>query len=188
MTREDWLTKAVAALGPVFAAAGATIPDNLKVSCGFPGTGRAAKSSRRTTIGECWAPEVAGGYWQIFVSPVIDEPVAVLGSLVHELIHSCVGLKCGHRGAFKSLFVKLGMAGKATECTPGPELRDELEQIVAFLGEYPHAEIDFTKRKKQKTRMIKLVCPTCGYTVRTTQKWVDQGMPWCPGKEEMVIA
>lgn len=34
--------------------------------------------------------------------------------------------------------------------------------------------------KKQTTRLIKCVCGECGYTVRTTQKWLDVGAPHCP--------
>ena len=33
---------------------------------------------------------------------------------------------------------------------------------------------------KQGTRMVKLTAPDCGYTVRTTRKWIDQGAPMCP--------
>ena len=33
---------------------------------------------------------------------------------------------------------------------------------------------------KQGTRMIKLTAACCGYTVRTTRKWLDQGYPLCP--------
>jgi len=34
--------------------------------------------------------------------------------------------------------------------------------------------------KKQTTRMIKAECPSCGYTARISQKWVDVGLPTCP--------
>ncbi|MFI8890527.1 hypothetical protein [Streptomyces paradoxus] len=46
--------------------------------------------------------------------------------------------------------------------------------------------------KKQGTRMLKVVCSEdceCGgYTVRTTQKWLDMGTPRCPFGGEMEIA
>lgn len=35
----------------------------------------------------------------------------------------------------------------------------------------------------QKTFMKKLLCPECGYMVRTTQKWIDIGLPFCPTHE-----
>ena len=33
--------------------------------------------------------------------------------------------------------------------------------------------------------MIKLTAACCGYTVRTTRKWVDQGYPQCPHGQPM---
>ena len=38
---------------------------------------------------------------------------------------------------------------------------------------------------KQGTRMIKLTAACCGYTVRTTRKWVEQGYPLCPHGQPM---
>ena len=36
------------------------------------------------------------------------------------------------------------------------------------------------------TRMLKLTCPTCRYTVRTTRKWLDVGQPFCPDGDPLV--
>lgn len=33
---------------------------------------------------------------------------------------------------------------------------------------------------KQSTRLIKAACGDCGYTIRVTQKWLEQGNPGCP--------
>jgi hypothetical protein len=39
---------------------------------------------------------------------------------------------------------------------------------------------------KQGTRMIKLTAAGyCGYTVRTTRKWLDEGYPLCPNGQPM---
>jgi len=35
------------------------------------------------------------------------------------------------------------------------------------------------KAGKAGTRMLKLQCPECEYTVRTTQKWIEVGLPTC---------
>lgn len=48
-------------------------------------------------------------------------------------------------------------------------------------------EAETTGPKKQSTRMLKVHCPECGYTVRTTQKWLDVGPPLCPQHAAMVI-
>ncbi len=40
--------------------------------------------------------------------------------------------------------------------------------------------LDSTAGKpKQSTRMIKLMCFGCGYTIRTTAKWLKQSIPIC---------
>jgi hypothetical protein len=53
------------------------------------------------------------------------------------------------------------------------------------VGPLPHARLDTdgesTAPKKQKARMLKCECATCGYTVRTARKWLEQaGAPLCP--------
>ena len=52
------------------------------------------------------------------------------------------------------------------------------------------ARLDLAKAniKKQTTRLIKVFCPDpgCGYTVRTTAKWLAVGTPTCVCGEEMV--
>ena len=55
----------------------------------------------------------------------------------------------------------------------------------ADVGPLPHACLDTagesTAPKKQKTRMLKYACATCGYTVRTARRWLElAGAPLCP--------
>jgi hypothetical protein len=38
---------------------------------------------------------------------------------------------------------------------------------------------------KQGTRMIKPTAACCGYTVRTTRRWLDEGYPLCPHGQPM---
>lgn len=46
--------------------------------------------------------------------------------------------------------------------------------------DYPQPEVK-TEEKKQGTFLIKCLCGKCGYTVRTTARWLDQfGPPICP--------
>lgn len=37
-----------------------------------------------------------------------------------------------------------------------------------------------TDEPRQHCRMLKVRCPTCGYVVRTTRKWLGIGAPICP--------
>lgn len=44
-------------------------------------------------------------------------------------------------------------------------------------------------KKKQTTRMVKVVCAGCGYVARTTHKWLDEaGAPICPCNQEPMEA
>lgn len=174
--RESWLLAATENLrNGMFLDQGALIP-NVRVSVGFPG-GRGSKKA----IGQIWhAQACTDSIPQVFVSPIISDPIRALDILVHELIHA-VFPKDGHKGAFASLAKGLGLVGKMTATEAGPELSKRLNAIASDLGEYPHASINLDDRKKQGTRMLKGECSDCGYTVRLTKKWVELlGAPLCP--------
>ena len=66
-----------------------------------------------------------------------------------------------------------------TDSVAGEDFKAHLEELVVDLGPYPHAKIDASQVKKQSTRMNKIVCPECGYLVRTTKKWLEVGLPTC---------
>lgn len=181
-TREEWLASAADRLRPAFLSCNGVIPVKVRYSCGWP-AGRRGSNSHKA-IGQCWYPEAsADGHVEIFVSPAIDDPVEVLGILVHELVHACLDVKAGHGPRFRKLAVALGLEGKMTATVPGPALRDTLSKLASVIGPYPHAELRrgeaADKPKKQSTRMIKVECPDCGYLVRTTRQWLSQGTPTC---------
>jgi hypothetical protein len=181
-TREGWLIAAVEHLTDLFNEHGYKVPQT-RVSCGFPG-GR----KPTTTIGQCWPMARAkDGITQMFVSPILDHPVSVMAVLVHELVHAVDDCKNEHKRPFAAIAKKVGLEGpwKATSASDGLVAR--LDVISGLLGEYPHSPIDPTTVKKQSTRMLKIVCPDDGYTVRTTAKWIDVGLPSCPCGAEMDV-
>jgi hypothetical protein len=155
----------------------ATIPDNVNVSCGFPGGG-----SARKRIGECWSSTASkAGKFEIFISPVLDDAGIVLDVLVHEMVHAAVGTECGHTGAFRKVAKALGLEGKMTATKAGPKLQAQIANWIDALGPYPHGAINLSNRKKQSTRLVKCECGSCGYIVRTTAKWIEQaGAVICP--------
>lgn len=183
-TREEWLHAYTDALKPLFAEQEKPVPKNVRLSIGWPSVRALSAKSRR--IGECWDPSAsADKAHEIFISPALHQE-HVGPTLVHELIHAAVGCKEGHKGLFRSLAINLGLEGKMTATKAGAELRKRLNTIEEEIGEYPHAPLDRNMRgKKQTTRMLKLVCCECGYTVRTSQKWLDVGMPTCCCGEDM---
>jgi hypothetical protein len=94
----------------------------------------------------------------------------------------------GHKGPFRKIAKKMGLEGKMTATHPGAELAEHLNALCVKIGPYPHASLDRSQAKKQSTRMLKLECAGCGYTVRTTAKWIEAGMPTCPCGTEMEVS
>lgn len=192
ITREAWLNSAVEALAPLLKQAGAHVdPMRVAVSVGFP------SQAVRKRIGECWpTASTNGGVSHMFISPTIDDTLKVLGTLTHELIHASDDCASKHGGHFASCAKAVGLTGKMTATTVGPELEVSLKEIAQELGDYPHVKLNLSGVKKQTTRMLKGVCgdPECPltdekggrYTVRLTAKWINVGMPSCPCGAEMV--
>lgn len=179
LTREQWLTAAVDALTPRFEALSLAVP-TVRVSVGWPG----GPGKKNAVIGQCWSTKAsADGVAQLFISPVLDDPVQVLATLLHELAHAVDDNEHGHRGPFIRTVRGLGLVGKPTATVAGEELAEELAELVKVLGEYPHSRLTLLEGgpKKQTTRMLKVACPVTGYTVRMTRKWIDEvGLPVCP--------
>lgn len=182
MTREEWLNAAAKLMAPHFNAAGYPAPANLRMTCGFPS--RSALSGKKQRIGECWSAESSGDkHFEVFISPTLDKPVEVLATLVHEIAHAAVGLKHKHKGPFTKCVRALHLEGKPTATFGGDAFKQHIANAALMhLGDYPHARlIASSNGKKQSTRLVKCMCPECGYTVRTTRQWIDgPGAPICP--------
>ena len=178
-TREAWLSAAVEALSPLFAAQGKELPP-VKVSVGFPG-GRGNKAG---VIGQCWSGQASkDGVAQVFVSPTLGDASRVLDVLAHELVHAVNFSegKSGHGAAFRKVATGIGLTGAMTATVASPELRFALRKMAGVLGDYPHAQLMPGSQPKQTTRMLKVFCPESGYTARTTAKWLSAyGAPVCP--------
>lgn len=182
--REEWLHGLSDLLEQSFQEHELYYPKVLRLSCGWP------SKSIRKVMGQCWtATSAKDGSRQIFVSPTIDDGLHVAGIIVHELIHACLPDGSGHKAPFVRAMHKLGLEGKATATHAGEELKQRLNKLCKELGKYPHSGLKLVDlEKKQTTRMLKVGCPNCGYVVRTTAKWLEQGTPTCPCGEEMGVA
>jgi hypothetical protein len=177
-TREEWLVAAVEEFRAVFAAQAVPIPQRVRVSCGFPSTAK-----RSGAIGECWADTAsADKSMEIMVSPVLDDTYRVADVLVHELCHTTAGAM-NHGVAFRKVADAMHLIPSALKgykaTSAGPAFKQAFGPIIDGLGEYPHAQLSMSTRKVQATRMLKAVCPSCGYTIRLTHKWAAQGLPTC---------
>ena len=186
-TREAWLEAAVEVFRGWFVKAGAPMPATIKVTCGWPARGGTAAKGR--VLAECWHPKVsADGATQIFVSPYIGDAARALDVLLHECVHAALGVGTGHGPAFAKLAFGLGLAGKPTATIAGEALQKRLvEAVIPALGKYPHGKMEVTEweisdrpKKQVGSRMVKCSCESCGYTVRTTRKWLEVATPTCP--------
>lgn len=184
-TREQWLETAVQHLRPLLADVGAELGE-VRVSVGWPST--RGTSLKNRTIGQCWQTKSTGDKVpQIFISPMLGgvalaDDVKVLHVLTHELIHAWDDCEAGHKGAFARTAKAVGLIGKMTATTAGPELTEKLEHVIRQIGSYPHSPLnpELGGPKKQSTRMLKVECSSCGCILRMTAKWMDEaGLPTC---------
>jgi hypothetical protein len=177
LNREQWLERVAACLNTLFAENGKPLP-KYKVSCGFPSKGGLANYKR--TLGQCFSPKSSeGGNCEIFINPCVADSLEAGAILVHELVHAAVGTEHGHRKDFRHLAVAVGLEGKMTVSTASTKLKDKLSEIFIGVGQYPHAPITHHDLNKDGTRLLKVICPNCGYKIRTTHYWIQRGLPTC---------
>jgi hypothetical protein len=178
-TREDWLAQAIAELRPVFSALNHPLPDNIRVACGFPSSN--ARSAKNRAVGEHWSAKASADQThEILISPVIDDPVRVLGILVHELAHASTDGD-GHKGRFPALVKALSLEGKPTATVEGEKFKAEYQPLLDDLGAYPHAKLNAgINRKTQGTRMLKAVALIAGIPFGCLPSGPAVGLPECP--------
>jgi hypothetical protein len=176
ITRELWLQNAADLVSPIFKNKGYTIP-KVQVSCGFPSTGNKSKH-----VGQCWGKSSTNdGTNQLFISPVLDEPVQVLDTLVHELVHAVDDCIHHHGPEFKKIATDVGLQGLMREASAGPWLLEQLTAISRQLGKYPHSKINLAHSSSKKTGpRPRAKCKKCGYEVTPLKKWLHMGPPLCP--------
>lgn len=185
MERHDWIEKAFKALRVHFNDCGYKVADNIRVTIGFPKGGR-------TRIGECHYTEASTDqHFEIFVSPELGQnskytnhsPMEVIA---HEICHTIAGFKAGHKKPFKAIATAIGLEGKMTSTVPGPKMLKLIKSFEETNGPYPAGALTRSMLKKKQTYLIKCECTTCGYTVRTTEKWLAIGYPICPQDEQVM--
>lgn len=184
--REAWLRTLGEKLAPVIEAKAkaAGVEASMKpwrVSCGWPSKGGLPGNKRRVR-GQCWDHSASGdGHAEIYISPVEAKAEEACDIMAHELIHALLGTAVGHKAPFGKVCKAIGLEGKVTATTGGPDFWAWAKPLLEECGPYPHAAITpGFKAKVAKTYLLKAECPECGYTVRLTKKWADMAVPACP--------
>lgn len=119
----------------MYAALGATIPESIKIACGWSGLGmeeyvKGATYARNQSV---------GGMREIFISPAIDDPLEVFGLIVHEATHALLPHNEDHGPVFKMWGTRLGLEGAPEQMLPGVELTATLASLLARADAYPHS-------------------------------------------------
>jgi len=172
ISRQTWLETAVTHASAEYKRHGYSVPE-LRISCGFPGTGQ-----RTSRIGECWSTEIClGGLNEIFISPLTDDSVGVLGIISHELLHAVDDCKRGHGAAFKKIATTVGLNGKIIHTYPNDELGKLVKLITAVIGPYPHKRLIPKTRLTIKRQRTYAECSECDYRVPMLKKFLDIGRP-----------
>jgi hypothetical protein len=208
--RESWLQSAIDLLRDRFQEIGLPIPAKIRVAVGFGPNGARQESKTITGVTlnkRCSDDQVI----EIWISPESASTFAMLGTLIHELIHAALNAQAypgwwRHDEAFAQAGKALGLVGPMASSTPGPALAPVLAHIIASLGAYPGARVTLSltgpaeparastgPRKQTGSRYLLAKCTEddqldCwGYQVRITQRWADIGLPDCPEGHRMKL-
>jgi hypothetical protein len=180
-SRESWLRAGAEELRPDFEKLKLTLPEKMRFSIAFTSTGK-----RGHVPGECWRPEFSGDqHYEVIIRIDKDDPVEILGILVHELIHSLLSPEDKHGKKFKLIARRIGLEGGMRHTKPTPLLMQRLQAIAANLGPLPHKKLNYGRAsdvlKKQQTRHLKAECGAdgCGYLLQISAKWAKAGLPYC---------
>lgn len=188
VNREAYLEQAVLECRPFFDLYTNPLPQKIRVSCGIP-----SNAKRSGAIGECHSDQASKDKsFEIFIHPKLDNRLEVFEVLVHELCHTLPGAH-NHGRVFQKHadalgLVPVGSGRNAYKSTKGgAQFKPMWAEIIDSLGAYPHKALTLSSHTKQGTRMLKAVCPTCNYSIRTSQHWVDKGLPVCSADGDTFI-
>jgi hypothetical protein len=176
--REAWLTELALQVQPIFR--GFRVAP-YRVTCGWPSRGAVGLKSR--VIGQCHGAQSSkGGFHELFISPVLEEPLQVAGVICHEMAHVVAGVEANHGAGFVKVCKHAGITGsKPKQAMPGPKLNDDLKKMLESMGDYPHAAIvPQFKEVVKPPSSFSLVCSECGCKVTMSAKWIEEvGPPTC---------
>jgi hypothetical protein len=180
LLREEWLMRAVVHLEPIFQRGGYQVPQ-VKVSIGFPSTGAKGRH-----LGQCWGSKASeDGINQIFIAPNQSDPVEVLDTLTHELVHAVDDCKSGHGEGFKKIATDVGLKGPMRSAGAGEHLKQDLIKIAQALGHFPHARLLIARgASRAGIKRPGAKCAKCGYEIVMMKRYLEYGPPICPKDQE----
>jgi len=178
--REGWLTELASRVRVHFS--GLTLSP-FRLTCGWPS--KCGLSTNRRRVGECHGAKYSkDGTHEIFISPVLDDPLEVAGTVMHELCHVAAGIETAHGKDFIKVCRHVGLTkGKPACVMPGPSLEDTLKGYLKDMPDYPHRALVTPARVAVRPpQNLRLVCrnPACGCVIMMSGKWfLAAGLPVC---------
>lgn len=140
MTREEWLKRAVRTLRPMLKKAGIEMRPRWQVSMSL--------TARRNAIGLCAyeGNSASGQTVNILICPSLGDPVEVLSTLFHEMLHAALPFGVHHGKKFVDACRCTGWTKyKPTSAAASDEMRVVLARVAAFLGPFPHDPLTIRK-------------------------------------------
>lgn len=188
-TREEWLNQLLNFVKSDFAKAGYKLPNNIRVSVGFPSKRATANYGRR--IGEVHSMQNSDDqHYEVYLSPTIKgandnaTSIAYASVLIHECCHIAVGLDQRHNRVFGKCARTMLLEGKNSATVASSAMKERLHYVFSRIGLIPHHALHVVTTKRDKCRLVKVAC-SCGYTIRTTRLWVSVGLPTCACGKKM---
>lgn len=180
--REHWLTEMANRIESIFVGFDVA---PYRISCSWPVGGW------NKILGQCFgAKHSVAGYHELFISPTVDDSLAVAGTICHEMAHIVAGVHHNHGSRFVEVCDHAGITkGKAPYRVPGTSLNARLAKWIIEVGKYPHDRIvPATRARVVVPSMVKLQCP-CGCLATMPIKWLNRaGPPTCGCGKLMVKA
>ena len=175
--REAWLTEIARQMEPFFRG---WQLGPYRVTCGWPSHNGLGKKKR--VVGQCFAGSNSeSGHHELFISPLLDNPLEVAGTLAHEMAHVAAGVEAGHTGTFVKVCKGVGLTkGKPVVAMPNNLLEDQISKLLGKIGPYPHAKLKgvLKEAKPRKNTRVKILCPSCTFTCHTsTKQWASISAP-----------
>jgi hypothetical protein len=172
MNRETWLADFSSAAKAQLTA-GLPLGGNeeavIRLSCGFP-----PRTGRKAATAAIVPPAASDDFIaEVFIAPTVADADSVAKAILPLL-------RLAHVGNWRSAAPSVA---KPLETLPA-----WASDILASLGEYPHAAIELVAAPKQSTRLIKVACLNDGYIARVSRSTISNlGCPICPACNQAMM-
>lgn len=184
-TSDEYLRAAVDEVSAAITLRIGRVVPPVRVSVGFPAGGIRSNVEAQTFPRKM----SLDGINEIFIRPTVHDAQNAIELLMVELVRAAYDGRGDTGKRVNASLEKVGFnvssLGKLTAYVPSPALRMEIKGLADSLGAYPREEglnIVLLQAKKQTTRMVRIECTSCGYTFRTSDRWIRSIEIQCPDK------